>query len=87
MVRTGGVVPRRGDPAQGTAGDRSGRVISAAGPSRAPVLAMRSHFFEFQEVTSEECIRLVHELDLGGRYRVIVTTSGGLVSVSAVRRN
>ena len=41
-------------------------------------LAMRSHFFEFQELGSAERIRLAHELDLGGRYRVIVTTGGGL---------
>lgn len=42
----------------------------------APVLAIRSHFFEFQEMTGT--IRLAHELDTGGRYRVILTTGGGL---------
>jgi hypothetical protein len=41
-------------------------------------LAVRSHFFEFQELTSAERIRLAHELELGGRYNVIVTTGGGL---------
>ena len=42
-------------------------------------LAVRSHFFEF-----EECgggggdWRLAHQLDRGGRYRVVLTTAGGL---------
>jgi hypothetical protein len=40
-------------------------------------LAIRSHFFEFQEIQSGT-IRLAHELDRGGRYRVVVTTGGGL---------
>ncbi len=45
----------------------------------APVLAIRSHFFEFQEGESEpwRC-RLAHELERGGRYRVVLTTAGGL---------
>jgi hypothetical protein len=47
----------------------------------APALALRSHFFEFQEVDGAEdraeC-RLAHELERGGRYRVILTTGGGL---------
>ncbi|MFH1269035.1 MAG: GH3 auxin-responsive promoter family protein, partial [Planctomycetota bacterium] len=40
-------------------------------------LALRSHFFEFQEVPSG-ALRLAHELERGGRYRVVVTTGGGL---------
>jgi hypothetical protein len=42
----------------------------------APVLAVRSHFFEFQE-QGGGC-RLAHELERGGRYRVVLTTGGGL---------
>lgn len=48
-------------------------------------LALRSHFFEFQEEqpTSEDAgqtgrIRLAHELEPGRKYRVILTTGGGL---------
>jgi hypothetical protein len=44
----------------------------------APVLAVRSHFFEFQETGSLDRVRLAHELDRGGRYRVVLTTAGGL---------
>jgi hypothetical protein len=40
-------------------------------------LALRSHFFEFEEVPSG-ALRLAHELDRGGCYRVVVTTGGGL---------
>jgi hypothetical protein len=43
----------------------------------APVLALRCHFFEFEEVAGGR-IRLAHELERGGRYRVLLTTSGGL---------
>jgi hypothetical protein len=43
----------------------------------APVLAVRSHFFEFQGTDDEHC-RLAHELERGGRYRVVITTGGGL---------
>jgi hypothetical protein len=39
-------------------------------------LAIRSHFFEFEE--SDGAIRCAHEVEHGGRYRVIVTTAGGL---------
>ncbi|PKL48221.1 MAG: hypothetical protein CVV42_10585 [Candidatus Riflebacteria bacterium HGW-Riflebacteria-2] len=45
----------------------------------APVLAARSAFFEFEE--GEEGngeLRLAHELETGCRYRVIMTTFGGL---------
>lgn len=41
------------------------------------VPAIRSHFLEFQELQSEE-IFLAHELKTGIRYKIIVTTSGGL---------
>jgi hypothetical protein len=47
----------------------------------APALAIRSHFFEFEEVdaaTAPRPCRLAHELDRGGSYRVVVTTGGGL---------
>jgi hypothetical protein len=50
----------------------------------APALAVRSHFFEFVEsdraATSGLRLdaRLAHELDRGGRYRVVITTGGGL---------
>jgi hypothetical protein len=47
----------------------------------APALAIRSHFFEFQEISSDAetgTCRLAHELGRGGRYRVILTTAGGL---------
>jgi hypothetical protein len=40
-------------------------------------LALRCHFFEFEEWGSGYC-RLAHQLDHGGRYRVILTTAGGL---------
>ena len=44
----------------------------------APALALRSHFFEFQEAADPARVRLAHELDRGGRYRVVLTTAGGL---------
>jgi len=47
----------------------------------APVLAVRSHFFEFQEINESgerAACRLAHELEAGGRYRVVLTTGGGL---------
>ncbi len=44
----------------------------------APVLAVRSHFFEFQEIDTGTLPRLAHQLDRGGYYRVILTTGGGL---------
>jgi len=40
-------------------------------------LSLRSHFFEFAEANDASC-RLAHELDPGGRYRVVITTAGGL---------
>ncbi len=45
----------------------------------APVLAARSAFFEFEEgETGVGAIRLAHELVSGQRYRVLMTTAGGL---------
>jgi hypothetical protein len=45
----------------------------------APVLAVRSHFFEFEEAdTRPRTPRLAHEVETGGCYRVILTTGGGL---------
>lgn len=49
----------------------------------APALAVRSHFFEFQPcnragaASGDEC-SLAHELCLGAKYRVVITTGGGL---------
>jgi hypothetical protein len=40
-------------------------------------LAIRSHFFEFQEPGTGRCL-LAHELDQGGRYGVVLTSAGGL---------
>src|SRR5262249_54105242 len=40
-------------------------------------LGIRSHFFEFEETTGNR-IKLTHELERGGCYRVLVTTAGGL---------
>ncbi len=45
--------------------------------NRDPVLAVASHFFEFEEVTSGRMC-LPHEVSVDGIYRVIVTTAGGL---------
>lgn len=46
------------------------------------VLALRSHFFEFQEHEGpsdhDGACRLAGELEQGGRYRVLLTTGGGL---------
>ena len=41
----------------------------------APVLAYRSHFYEFAD---GDDVRLAHEVETGQRYRVILTTGGGL---------
>lgn len=40
-------------------------------------LSIRSHFFEFEEMNGDRCA-LAHELSLGGHYRVVLTTAGGL---------
>ncbi|HOT26947.1 MAG TPA: GH3 auxin-responsive promoter family protein [Candidatus Ozemobacteraceae bacterium] len=45
----------------------------------APVLAVRSGFFEFQEgEEGDGACRTAAELEPGGRYRVLITTPGGL---------
>ncbi|MHC4401571.1 MAG: GH3 auxin-responsive promoter family protein [Planctomycetota bacterium] len=48
-------------------------------------LSLLSHFFEFEEVSStgeggdkSGALRMAHQLERGGRYRVVVTTGGGL---------
>jgi hypothetical protein len=41
-------------------------------------LAVRSHFFEFAELSDSSRCSLAHELERGGRYRVVLTTGGGL---------
>lgn len=57
--------------------------------SPAPALAVRSHFFEFAEAETaidveatapidSRHLRLAHEIDRGGRYRIVLTTAGGL---------
>jgi hypothetical protein len=43
----------------------------------ASALSVNSHFFEFEEV-EEKMIRLAHQLEVGKKYSVIVTTGGGL---------
>lgn len=42
-----------------------------------PVLALRSHFFEFEDIDSGE-VYFAHQLSRGKYYSVIVTTGGGL---------
>ncbi len=45
----------------------------------ANVLAYRSHFYEFvRDDDKGDDVRLAHELEIGKRYRVILTTGGGL---------
>ncbi len=46
-----------------------------------PVLAVTSHFFEFQDQATNN-IFMAHELVVGNTYRVIVTTGGGLYRYS-----
>lgn len=41
----------------------------------ANVLAYRSHFYEFRD---GDDVRLAHELEIGRRYQVVLTTGGGL---------
>lgn len=51
----------------------------------APVLAIRSHFFEFLEgggIGEHGTCRLAHELEANARYRVVLTTGGGLYRYS-----
>ena len=49
--------------------------ITAAG---GPVLAARSHFFEFLPQGEDSATLLAHELTEGETYEVVVTTGGGL---------
>lgn len=49
-------------------------VVGQAGAA----LAIRSHFFEFLPVGNGGDSLLAHELEVGGRYDVVVTTGGGL---------
>lgn len=49
-------------------------VVGQAGSA----LAIRSHFFEFLPEGNRQDPLLAHELDVGGRYDVVVTTGGGL---------
>lgn len=44
---------------------------------RDPILAVNSHFFEFQSADTGK-LHLAHELATGAEYEVIVTTAGGL---------
>lgn len=43
----------------------------------ASALSINSHFFEFEEV-EDKTIKLAHQLEIGKKYSVVVTTSGGL---------
>jgi len=42
-----------------------------------PVLAIRSHFYEFKKLDSNEVV-LAHQLTLDEKYEVMLTTAGGL---------
>lgn len=42
----------------------------------APIIAIRSHFFEFKSIETNE-IKLLSELELGKEYSVVITTNGG----------
>jgi hypothetical protein len=44
----------------------------------ANVLAYRSHFYEFLDGDDANDMRLAHELEVGRRYQVVITTGGGL---------
>ncbi|MDQ3557283.1 MAG: GH3 auxin-responsive promoter family protein [Gemmatimonadota bacterium] len=44
----------------------------------APVAAVTSHFLEFLPVSDPEAPRLVHQLERGGIYEVVLSTGGGL---------
>jgi hypothetical protein len=52
-------------------------VTSAPYPGGSPVLAVRSHFYEFLDQETGD-VRLAHELAAGSRYEVVLTTGGGL---------
>ena len=52
-------------------------VTSVPCPGGDPVLAVRSHFYEFRDPATGD-VRLAHELVPGSRHEVVLTTSGGL---------
>ncbi len=57
--------------------------LPLAGNYPGAALALRSHFFEFMSVDSADGvdtddIKLAHELEIGARYGVLLTTGGGL---------
>ena len=52
-------------------------VTSVPYPGGDPVLAVRSHFYEFRDTQTTK-ISLAHELTIGASYEIILTTSGGL---------
>lgn len=41
------------------------------------VVALRSHVYEFQPLDRDDAPKLVHELDVGARYGVLMSTGGG----------
>lgn len=43
-----------------------------------PILAVRSHFFEFKPLAATNNTYLSHELEIGQSYEIILTTNGGL---------
>jgi hypothetical protein len=61
-----------------------GVVSIPRGQGAGPALAIRSHFFEFEQVAEVSCgdgsgwLYLAHELRPDARYRVVLTTGGGL---------
>jgi hypothetical protein len=52
-------------------------VTSVPYPDGSPVLAVRSHFYEFIDQETGT-VRLAHELATGSRHEVVLTTGGGL---------
>ena len=52
-------------------------VTSVPYPGGSPVLAVRSHFYEFLDQETGD-VRLAHELVVGSRHEVVLTTGGGL---------
>ncbi len=54
-----------------------GFITFPVGRDSAAALSVNSHFYEFAELDSHR-IRLAHELEVGHKYSVIITTGGGL---------
>ena len=52
-------------------------VTSVPYPGGSPVLAVRSHFYEFLDPETGD-VHLAHELATGSRHEVVLTTGGGL---------